>query len=100
MKILDMVPQTLKANSLCLLLDKLATFSGGWLAKCSANLHGVFETLVEKCVTLLENGNNTESLSQLLLTVVSRTASPSLPKAMQTRTLEITMKYHKGSLQL
>jgi hypothetical protein len=58
-----MAPQTLKANTLCLLLDKLATFSSGWLAKCSSGLHSVFVSLVEKCLTMLENGNNTESLS-------------------------------------
>jgi hypothetical protein len=98
MQILDMVPQTLKANTLCLLLDKLATFSSGWLAKCSASLHSVFETLVEKCLTLLDSVNNTESLSQLLLTVVSRTASNSLPKSMQIRSVETTMKFHRGSL--
>ena len=93
-----MAPQTLKANTLCLLLEKLASFSSGWLAKCSSGLHSVFVSLVDKCLTMLEDGNNTESLSQLLLTVVSRTASASLPKSMQVRSVETTMKYHKGSL--
>jgi len=95
-----MVPQTLKSNTLCLLLDKLSTFSSGWLAKCSSNMHAIFETFVDKCLTLLESLNNTESLIQLLLTVISRTASPSLPKQMQIRSIETTMKQHRGSLQL
>ena len=38
MQILDMDQQPLKVNTLCLLLEKIDSFSSGWLSKCSASL--------------------------------------------------------------
>lgn len=54
MKVLDMSPLNLKVNILCLLLDKLSTFTGGWLSKCSNDLQKVITKLVLKCIVMLK----------------------------------------------
>lgn len=99
MQILHMPVQALQTNTLCLLLEKMATFSGGWLAKTASDLQRVVVQLVQLTVTLLTQ-KPSESIAQLLLTVLARTASPCLPREVQIASLTTTMQQHKGSLQL
>jgi hypothetical protein len=53
MQILRMPVQALQTNTLCLLLEKMATFSCGWLAKTPSDLQKVVVQLVQLAVTLL-----------------------------------------------
>jgi|LauGreDrversion4_2_1035121.scaffolds.fasta_scaffold621025_2 hypothetical protein len=84
---------------LCLLLDKFASFTGQWVTKSPADLQRVIIKLVAKAVEMLKLAQP-EQLCQLLLTIIARTASTSLPKDLQLETLLITMQHHKGTLQL
>ena len=97
LKILDMKSQQLKVNTLVLLLDKISSFSGNWLNRCQVSLHRVVCNLVSKCLEILQSQQH-EQLSQLLLTVVAHTASLTLPKDLQTKTLEVTASQHRGGL--
>jgi hypothetical protein len=46
--------QSLKANTLSLLLEKINTFSQGWLSKVANGTFSVFKALVARAVELLQ----------------------------------------------
>jgi len=43
----------LKTNFLCLLLDKITTYSAGWLSRTSSDLHRIIVRLIQKCIQML-----------------------------------------------